>query len=240
MWRLVKEMNAKGDLEQKVYGVLIDFDISSWKEDLENCSNGTSQQHMGSLPYMAYELLTGMSTTRLYRHDFESLFCVMLLVAARYTLVPANGDSNAGGNFQMVRREGTRPYQRWFDTQDYETLGCIKNSFFRNRGAIELSPAFEDFRPWLKDLRLCLSKGFKYKICHPSNEGKRPSWRRKAEGSASGVTPFPVPFDNETLGGHVDYSSIVQSTRYLKGELGGLVVRYETPLPPVPAPTSAV
>ena len=62
-----------------------------------------------------------------------------------------------------------------------------------------------------------------------------PSWmgQNQAEGLGGGVTPDPVPFDDETLGGCVDYSSIIELTKYLKGELEGLIVRYgnKSPLP---------
>jgi hypothetical protein len=51
---------------------------------------------------------------------------------------------------------------------------------------------------------------------------------KPAGGSGGGA---PVPFDDETLGGRVDYSAFIEPTRYLKGELEGLVIRYETTSP---------
>jgi len=66
MWRLVMEMNVRGEQEQKVYGVPTDYDLSSWKEDLKNGCAGTSQQFTGTPPYMAQELLQGTSDTHLY------------------------------------------------------------------------------------------------------------------------------------------------------------------------------
>jgi hypothetical protein len=36
----------------------------------------------------------------------------------------------------------------------------------------------------------------------------------------------PAPFDDETLGGHVHYSALIDPTRNLKGKLKGLVIRY--------------
>lgn len=36
----------------------------------------------------------------------------------------------------------------------------------------------------------------------------------------------PVPFDDEMLGGYVNYSSIIAPVRDLKWKLRGLVVRY--------------
>jgi hypothetical protein len=36
-----------------------------------------------------------------------------------------------------------------------------------------------------------------------------------------------APFDDETMGGYVQYSSFIEPVRYLKGELKGLIVRYD-------------
>ena len=72
MCRLIEEINAQGKSEQQVYGVLTDFDLSSWKKDLDDNYTRTSQQRTGTPPYMAQELLQGLSTIHLYRHDLES------------------------------------------------------------------------------------------------------------------------------------------------------------------------
>ena len=93
---------------------------------------------------------------------------------------------------------------------------------------IELSPTFEDFRPWLKGLQYYFSDGFDAK----SNYAKR---KARAGSSAGGLPPF----DDETLDGHVDYSSFVKPTCHLGGELKGLVIRYNSPSSPVPTLTSA-
>ena len=220
MCRFIEEMNASGKLERKVYGVLTDYDLSSWKEALENDYASTSQQHIGTPPYMAYELLKGMSVTHLYRHDLESLFYIMLLTAACHTIDPTKGG--------VVMREGIRPYRAWLNEKSYSTLGCHKISFLFFHEPIDVSPAFEDFRPWLMDLHYVFSKGFWHK--QSQNEERPYSWMLKRAGeSVPGTTPTPPPFDDKTLGGYVDYSAIIEPTRYLKGELEGLVIRYETP-----------
>ena len=241
MCRLIKEMNAQGKSVQQVYGVLTDYDLSSWKKDLDDDYTRTSQQRTGTPPYMAQELLQGTSTTHLYRHDLESLFYIMLLMGARHTIAPAKGGPDTKGRSQVVMREGTRPYQTWFDTRLYTTLGSIKQSFILNKQAIELSPAFEDFRRWLEYLRYGFSQGFMRKGLHSDNQTELLLWiQGLAGGSAGRVTPAPVPFDDETLGGHVDYSTIIEPARYLKGELEGLIIRYDTTSPPLPTPTGAV
>ena len=219
MCRIIEEMNANGKLERKVYGVLTDYDLSSWKETLEGDYTRTSQQRTGTPPYMAQELLQGTSATHLYRHDLESLFYVMLLTTTRHTIDPTKGG--------VVMRAGIRPYQKWFNEQDYDALGNHKIAFLLVKKPIHLSPAFEDFRPWLRALHYAFSVGFRHKI---SQEEEQPPWMLgSAEGSVPGATPTPTPFDDETLGGFVRYPAIIEPIRYLKGELEELVIRYETP-----------
>jgi len=234
-------MNAQGKSVQQVYGVLTDYDLSSWKKDLNNNYTRTSQQRTGTPPYMAQELLLGMNTTHLYRHDLESLFYIMLLMGARHTIIPAKGGPDTKGKSQVVMREGTRPYQTWFDTRSYTTLGSLKRTFISTTSTIELSPAFEDFCPWLEELCDGFSQGITYKYLHLRSQRQLPPWKKgSAGGSAGRVTPAPVPLDDETLGGHVDYSTIIEPARYLKGELEGLIIRYDTTSPPLPTPTGAV
>ena len=225
------EMNARGEQEQKIYGVLTDYDLSSWKEDLKNGCTGASQRLTGTPPYMAQELLQGTSDTHLYRHDVESLFYIVLLLGARHTIVPVKGGSDTDARIQVVMREDALPYRSWFSTQNYGTVGCVKWSFLWNCKPIELSPAFEDFRPWLTALRYVFSKGFKSR---PDEEGPPPFMLRRAGGSGAEVTPTPTPFDDETLGGYIDYSTIIEPTHDLEGQLEGLIIRYDPTSSPLP------
>jgi len=229
MCRLVMEMNARGKQEQKVYGVLTDYDLSSWKKHLQHDYTSTSRQRTGTPPYMAQELLKGSSPTHLYRHDVESLFYIVLLLGARHTFGP-------GTDGKVVMREGVPPYQKWFNGKDYETLGSIKYDFISNQQPIELSPAFEDFRPWLEGLQGYFSDGFDYARQYKKNQRKLLSQKREPDG----VAPTPTPFDDETLGGHVDYSDIIELTQKLKGQLEGLIVRYNPTPPPLLTPIGAV
>ena len=226
MCRIVKESG----IEDKVYGVLTDYDLSSWVASLKNDYNNTSRQRIGTPPYMAQELLKGTSDTHLYRHDIESLFYVMLLTCARHMF-----DRSNEAKWSVVMREGALPYGEWFNEQDYDTLGNHKIAFFSRMESIILSPAFEDFRVWLRDIRYSLTKGFISKISYLNEQEGPPPWRQKRTGGPIGkARPTPVPFDNETLGGHVHYSAIVEPTRYLKGGLQGLSIRYNPTSPPVP------
>ena len=234
MWRIIQEMNAKGKIESKVHGVLTDYDLSSRKKDLKKDYKKTSQQRTGTPPYMAQELLKGTSRTHLYRHDVESLFYIMLLMSARHTIETPEGEEKPR---VVMRRSTPLPYQDWFNEPRYHILGSIKGTFFSDMGAIELSPAFEGFRGWLKGLQYCFYKGFLSKGFElPAVEV--PEWmKEKAGGSTGRVKPHtPVSFDNETLGGYVDYSTIVASVRHLEGDLKGLIIRYDlTPSTPTGA-----
>jgi hypothetical protein len=145
MCRFKMEENAKGNRWKTLWGAN-DYDLSSWTKDLKGDYTRTSQQRTGTPPYMAHELLTGTSTTHLYRHDVESLFYIMLLVCARYTIADA-GD----GTTRVVRREMKRlPYEEWFNQPNYahsdEQEGVL---FLSKTETIDISPVFEGFRPWL-------------------------------------------------------------------------------------------
>ena len=187
MCRIVKESGV----EDKVYGVLTDYDLSSWVVSLKNDYNKTSRQRIGTPPYMAQELLKGTSDTHLYRHDIESLFYIMLLTCARHTF-----DHSNEAKWSVVMREGALPYGMWFNEQDYNTLGSLKGTFFTDTPAIELSPAFEDIRKWLVHLRYCFSDGFELKNAYKK--------RKERAVNAAELTLF----DDETLGGNIDYSSL--------------------------------
>jgi len=223
MYRFIEEVNTEGERVKKVYGVLTDYDLSSWTKSLNPDCIKTSEQWAGTPPYMANELLTGTSPIHLYRHDIESLFHIMLLMSARHTIgTPENSEKP-----QIVVRESARlPYRQWFSTRDYYTLGCIKGIFFSYMETIELSPVFEDFRPWLYGLQYCFSEGFRRRPT--PNKPAVPGWL--AAETASEVGPPTSQFDDETLGGYIKYATFIRLAGSMTGELEGLVIRYPTSL----------
>jgi len=211
-------------IKGKVYGVLTDYDLSSWTESMNPGYSKTSQQRTGTPPYMAQELLMGTSPVHLYRHDVESLFYVMLLMAARHKIETPKGEKKP--RVLMRGLEGL-PYADWFDEPRYHLLGSLKSTFFSNMQAIELSPDFKDFRPWLEDIRDCFSDGFKLRPV-PRKEPPK-EWRKAKLATAK--------FDDETLGGCVNFPAVLEAVSHLKGALEGLTVRYPKN-PPASAPTS--
>lgn len=62
------EERQRGNGEESPW-VLTDYNLSSWTACMNPNYTKTLQQHTGTLPYMAQELLKGMSPLHLYRHD---------------------------------------------------------------------------------------------------------------------------------------------------------------------------
>jgi len=145
------------------------------------------------------------------RHDVESLFHIMLLMSARHTIGTPEGEEKPR---VLMRGSTGLPYQKWFRERNYGSLGSFKESFFSNMQAIELSPVFEDFRPWLRYLQNRFSKGFKLKPS-PSN-GEPVPWDDESA---------TAEFNDETLGGYIDYSTILAPLRYVTGQLKRLIIR---------------
>ena len=214
-------MNAEGGIEYNIYGVLTDYDLSSWTASLKTDYTKTSQQRTGTPPYMAHELLRGTSDIHLYRHDVESLFYIMLTMCGRHTIGRTNGIGE-GAKWRVMMREGRLPYEDWYNEPSFSKLGSLKVAFFSGVVVLKLSPTFEDFRTWLKELRYCFSDGFDAKSAYEK--------RKERAGSSAGQF---APFDDETLGGHVDYSSFIKPAYHLGGELQGLIVRYDPTSSPI-------
>ena len=209
--------------------MLTDYDLSSWTASLTSDYTKTSQQRTGTPPFMAHGLLDGTDTLHLYRHDVESLFYIILILATHYEIeAPEKGK---GGGVRTRQGLSILPYQAWFDQPSYETLAESKQTFFSNLKHLNLSPTFEDFRGWLEVLYLSFRLGVRSKQSHQDNLMSL----RLRRGPASEDKVIPA-FDDETLAGHIHYSALVDPVGNLEGELKDLVVRYK-PSPPSP-PTS--
>ena len=228
MYRIRKKKNDAGVIEKKVYGVLTDYDLSSWTASLTPDYTKTSQQRTGTPPFMAHGLLKGTDSFHLYRHDVESLFYIMLILAAHYEIrAPKKGK---GGGLRM--RKGKRHFQDWFDEPNYCTLGRIKSDFFAECGAFEVSPSFKDFHGWLLMLYAPFVCGFQAKRSHSVQQMMRQPMLQGL-GQALGEVASPT-FDEETLGGHVTYSTLINPARHLTGKLKGLIIRYDPQSSPPP------
>jgi len=140
--------------------------------------------------------------------------------------IQARRKGDAGG---VRMRQGELPFELWFDEPSYVKLAFFKKGFLLDLEHLDLSPTFEDFRGWLVKLQISFNRGLLY------------AKQRKLEAvMVSRDKGVPAPFDEETLGGYVDYSALTNPARNLKGKLKGLVIRYRSQSPPLPTPTGAV
>ena len=216
-------------IKGKVYGVLTDYDLASWATSLTDDYAPTSQQRTGTPPFMAVGMLNGMDALHLYRHDLESLFYIMVILATHYEIEgPKKG---RGGGVRM--RGGELPFEEWFDEPSYKKLASFKRTFLSECKNLDLSPTLEDFRDWLLDLRASLASGFQAKDRHNyQQEKKQRLLMKKSKQAGDKAKPAkPATFDDETLGGHIKYSDLIRPARHLTGALKGLVVRYDPPSP---------
>jgi len=206
----------------KVCGVLTDFDRASWTVDLTK-----DYQKTGTRPFMAYGVLEGSNPYHLYRHDVESMFYIMVTLASRYEIRDPKGSEEGG--VRILQEPWILPFDEWYDgSYDQTTFNRIAISkwrFLTRPGRdLRLSPDFEAFREWLQAIHGSFREGVMAKEAHEDLVEKLEQYQRRKKG---GKKAKAVPqFDEETLGGHVNYSTLVDSASKLKGKLKGLVVRY--------------
>ena len=199
----------------KVHGVLMDYDLASWVSPLTQDHTKPSREPTGTPPFMAHGLLDGTNPVHLYRHDVESLFYIILIIATRYEIQAPNGTEDGG----VWIREGDLPFQHWFGMFDYDTLSALKSNFFARLKAFDVSPSFTGLCGWLRKLQRAFYRGF-----WAENEYRSLREDQMEELSDEGTLP---PFDEETLGGHLTYSTLIQPVRGFTGELEGLAIRYD-------------
>ncbi|KAK0455759.1 uncharacterized protein EV420DRAFT_1310416 [Desarmillaria tabescens] len=150
MANLMYQINSMGN----VTGVLNDFDLSS----LLPVDKTTSFRRMGTPPYMALDLLKAQDDTRphLYRHDLEALFCVMLMICCRHSIIK---EPQPRGTSQLEEIP-TKSFPRWFDCEtSWDMLSVFKIAFFSSASRIPVSESFEAFQPCLEQIRYAFSEG---------------------------------------------------------------------------------
>ena len=196
----------------KVHGVLTDYDLASWVSPLARDYTKTSQQRTGTPPFMAQGLLDGKDPVHLYRHDVESLFYIMLILATHYEIQAPTGTDDGG---VRIWQEDLQ-FQDWFGTPNYRVLGAMKWDFFTKLWEFEVSPSFKGFGSWLQKLQRVIGRGFKAKSDY-----------RFLQAEDSCDEDALPPLDEETLGGHITYSALIRPVRNLTGELEGLAIRYD-------------
>ncbi|KAK0478806.1 hypothetical protein IW261DRAFT_188242 [Armillaria novae-zelandiae] len=188
-------------VDGRIRGVLNDFDLSS----LRSATGASSTQRTGTLPYMAYELLSsdenGQPPKHLYRHDVESVFYVILLLLCRYKFVGTHSSS------QEARRKVASPFDHWY-TLTRAQLKTEKGDFWLRGVSPMVNSGFHDFQTWVDHLCLPFILGFSAQTTHRV---------LKRHGKTAET------FDSETLGDRISYSVIVDICGQFAGS--ALVVR---------------
>ena len=117
---------------------------------------------------MVHGLLNGTDPLHLYRHDVESIFYVMLILAAHYEFWTFGKGKRKKTEIQRRRGLVELPLQRWFEQPSYQMLGESKGVFLSSQNPFELSPDFEDLRGWIEDILESFRPGIRSKEDHTS------------------------------------------------------------------------
>ncbi|KAG7443264.1 uncharacterized protein BT62DRAFT_903585 [Guyanagaster necrorhizus] len=180
MWRRTVDGHLRG--------VLNDFDLSAYRHE----TGPSLRQRIGTLPYMAYELLAndenGQPPMHLYRHDVESIFYTILLLCCRYEVVAKQGPD---GHPILERTRVHSPFDHWY-VLNRAGLNAQKCVFLMGRfqSYPEVNSGLTDFQPWVSGLYSRFMAGLIGLNLHT-------------------LIPQTDPFDNETLQSWVSYSAIV-------------------------------
>ncbi|KAJ3800289.1 protein kinase [Lentinula aff. detonsa] len=169
-------------IDGKVYGVLNDFDLSSFVRVMDK--GPSSNERTGTRPFMSPDP-PSWKRGHLYRHDLESLFFIVLCLACRYEEpgVPA---------------AEPRAFTDWFSGTD-DQVRKDKKSFIDELPQLPIQPYFVDFTHWLAVIRNWLYRGYK----------ERPGLQSVADdlGEFSKDAPvFDPHYDWGTLNGYVSYA----------------------------------
>ncbi|KAJ3850796.1 kinase-like domain-containing protein [Lentinula lateritia] len=172
----------------KKCGVLNDWDLAIWVDQRDI---STSQFRTGTRPYMAHEQHSrDWKGPHRYRHDMESLFYVILLLATLFSN-PSEKDDNPAKTRYC--------YETWLTDSD--------NSLYANKTVLifvaawrpDLTHFFRDFFHWLKSLHDSLHNGFLTLDAHINRQIDTPR-----------QTPRQIPpFDHDTLNSHFSYDCLV-------------------------------
>ncbi|KAK0490368.1 hypothetical protein IW261DRAFT_8982 [Armillaria novae-zelandiae] len=225
MANIMYRMDGQGN----VFGVLIDFDLSS----LIPIEEAKSLRRTGTAPYMAFDLLMeeNDSGPHLYRHDLEALFCVMLMICCRHSIIKK---VQPKGTSQLEEIPAT--FSRWFDrTKSWDLLAAMKTSFFSDYKPLPVSRCFEGFRPWLDIIRSQFAAGIFEGLQQPeigSLEALPDDINLDGRAPVELIKP-QKPFDNDTLGGHINYGVFLTVMRIFKNT--ELVVRNRDRAPAAPS-----
>ncbi|KAJ3741413.1 protein kinase [Lentinula detonsa] len=184
-------------IDGKVYGVLNDFDLSSFVHDMGK--GPASDFRTGTRPFMSVDLLDPKwKGGHLYRHDLESLFFIMICLTCRYERpgVPA---------------AEPRPFSKWFSGTDDEVREN-KADFYRDRysGELPIQHYFAGFTDWMEAIYfwLCTAYQGRPRVMHPPTPKLLSAW---AQNPQSQNNFSNTSYDWNTLGGIFAYANMKQT-----------------------------
>ncbi|KAJ3964119.1 hypothetical protein EV361DRAFT_812579 [Lentinula raphanica] len=175
------------------YGVLPDWDLASWADDLRT----TSRYRTGTRPSMAHEQQAHRwEGPHQYRHDVEALFYVMVLFTFLYSKPGKAVSKPVDEQFH---------YEKWHQFDD-GTLYSKKCMIMALNSPWEppVTPFFIHFSDWLYDIKGCFCWGF-------NEQGIVMQTKRDAErcGIQSRMQNV-LSYKDDELGGHITYKTMVQ------------------------------
>ncbi|KAJ3787048.1 hypothetical protein GGU10DRAFT_433390 [Lentinula aff. detonsa] len=191
---MVREKNGKK------YGVLNDWDLAIWLDDKRD--GPTSQFRTGTKPYMAHEQHSSKwKGPHRYRHDLESIFYVMLLLVCLY--------SRPDEKLRRPRTEGDR-YEEWHQSDDEFLYDKKHRTVHADDWEPPVTTFFFGFLLWLSRLQDSFRFGF-------IDRGNFHRAVRKTAQLDRSHTQMNF-FDEDTLGGHLSYESIVSIVHVFEEE----------------------
>ncbi|KAG6843425.1 hypothetical protein H0H87_004701, partial [Tephrocybe sp. NHM501043] len=172
-------------------GILNDWDLASEVEDNNEIKLSNANHRIGTLPFMARDLLVNNPPSHLYRHDLESFFYILIWAALHY-------DFAAGTKISSDQVSITRT---WND-----------DVFRRNRSA---KYEFLKERKRLDKVIAAVRKG-----CEPLIPWIISIWRLFfiTERTLANMEPIDgydnevaIEWDNSTLGGHITFETFMKA-----------------------------
>ncbi|KAF9474598.1 hypothetical protein BDN70DRAFT_884630 [Pholiota conissans] len=158
----------------QIHGVLSDYDLVL---ELQNRGLGpSSKNRTGTRPYMALDLLNIPPMAHQYRHNLESLYYVLVVLATRYKDGPLNAWCKAEAH------------------DDSRALYMEKKLFILDQELPPLSDPFQRLENIIELLGSMFQAGYL----------AQGAGRRAARKAIDKGLPTPL-FDESTLGGHVDF-----------------------------------
>lgn len=188
----------------EICGVLNDFDLAI---KLDQTRTAPSSNHRTeTLPFMAYEQhYSEWDEPHRFRHDLESLFYVMVLLACNY--------SGPG------QRAAEMHCGSWY-TANLVVLRDAKYSLVTKPWFPPVHEFFSGLVPWLHKIRLSLMAGFTTLAVHNTEDAfmKAALVDKSDSGEEDSLVPTASPFDEDTLNGRVSYVSFFKPMRKFEGE----------------------